>query len=110
MIDSSLAADIVVTLSADAAAASTQPAVQRSAGVPCEQVGQDRLHPAEHLAEAERHRRREEQADRPEQQQRQAAGAAADEPAIAHRLPALDAAARVEQERRCRRRARRRAR
>ena len=61
-----------------------------------QQLDEQRLDPAEHVAEAERHRGRKQQADRPEQEQRQAAGAARDEPAVAQLLPALDAAAPVQ--------------
>ncbi len=61
-----------------------------------EQIDDDRLQPTEHVAEPERHRGREEQPDRPENEQREAAGTARDEPAVAHLLPLLDAAAPVE--------------
>jgi hypothetical protein len=110
MIESSLAAERVVAVPSTGtlAAASAQPAVQAFGRRPLQHRGEGRLDPAEHLTEAERHCGREEQADRPQQQQRQAAGAAADEPAVAQHLPAIDAAAGMEQRAQAQRRARRR--
>ena len=70
------------------------PRRRRRAG---EQLDDEGLDAAEHVAEAERHRRREQQADRPEDEQREAAGAARDEPAVAQLLPLGDAAAPVQQ-------------
>ena len=97
MIASSAADDSAGPFAAGACAAATRPALgPRRRRSSLQQLDDQRLDPAEDMAEAERHRGRKEQADRPEDEQRQAAGAAGDEPAVAHLLPAFDAAARVQ--------------
>jgi hypothetical protein len=68
------------------------PGQQRTVG---ERRAERFLQTHQHLAQAKRQRRRKQQPHRPQHKQRQPAGTARDEPAIAHRLPALDAAEHV---------------